>query len=63
MDLPILSIIVFLPIVSGMALLFFPPERRDLIYRFALVISFICFALSVLVYFGFDIGRLPLPVR
>ena len=55
MDLPILSIIVFLPIVSGMALLFFPPERRDLIYRFALVISFICFALSVLVYFGFDI--------
>lgn len=55
MDLPILSIIVFLPIVSGMALLFFPPERRDLIYRFALAISFICFALSVLVYFGFDI--------
>ena len=55
MDFPILSIIVLLPIVSGAAMLFFPPKRHDLIYRFALAIAFICFALSLVVYFGFDI--------
>ncbi|MQC27194.1 MAG: NADH-quinone oxidoreductase subunit M [Chloroflexi bacterium] len=55
MTFPILSIIVFLPIVSGAVLLFLPSERRDLIYRFALGVAFLTFLLSVLVYFGFDI--------
>ena len=56
MDFPILSIIVFLPIVSGAIMFMLPPKRHDLIYRFALTIAFICFALSVVVYLGFDIG-------
>lgn len=55
MQFPILSIIVFLPIVSGALLLFFPPKRHDLIYRFALAVAFIAFALSLIVYFGFDV--------
>lgn len=54
MQFPILSAIVFLPILSGVVLLFLPPKRRDLIYRFALAVGFICFLLSVIVYFGFD---------
>jgi NADH-quinone oxidoreductase subunit M len=55
MAFPILSIIVFLPIVAGAVLFFFPSERRDLIYKFALAIAFICLALSMVVYLGFDI--------
>ena len=56
MDFPILSIIVFLPIVSGAIMFFLPSKRHDLIYRFALAVAFVCFALSIVVYLGFDIG-------
>ncbi len=55
MDFPILSVIVLLPIISGAILFMLPPKRHDLIYKFALSIAFICFALSVVVYLGFDI--------
>ena len=56
MEIPyILSAIVFLPILAGALMLFFPPKRHDLIYRFALAVAFIVFVLSILVYVGFDI--------
>lgn len=56
MEIPyILSAIVFLPILAGAAMLFFPPERRELIYRFALGTAALVFLLSLLVYIGFDI--------
>lgn len=56
MEIPyILSAIVFLPIVSGALMLFFPAKRHDLIYRFALAVAFLVFVLSILVYVGFDI--------
>jgi len=53
---PILSVIVFLPIVSGAALFFFPRDRHQLVYRFALAVGSITFLLSALVYFSFDVG-------
>ncbi len=55
MDFPILSVIVLLPIISSAILFALPPKNHKLIYRFALAIAFICFALSVVVYLGFDI--------
>ncbi len=57
MEIPyILSAIVFLPILAGAAMLFFPPERRQLIYRFALGTAALVFLLSLVVYIGFDIN-------
>lgn len=56
MQFPFLSAIVFLPILSGVVLLFLPPKRRDLIYRFALAVALLTFVLSLIVYFSFDIN-------
>jgi NADH-quinone oxidoreductase subunit M len=56
MTFPILSFLVFLPIVSGALLFFFPPKRHDLIYRFALAVGLLAFLLAVFVYFGFDVN-------
>lgn len=56
MQFPFLSAIVFLPILSGVVLLFLPPKRRELIYRFALGVALLTFLLSLIVYFSFDIN-------
>ncbi len=56
MQFPFLSAIVFLPILSGVVLLFLPPKRRDVIYRFALGVALLAFLLSLIVYFSFDIN-------
>ncbi|MDH3943447.1 MAG: NADH-quinone oxidoreductase subunit M [Anaerolineae bacterium] len=54
-QIPILSIIVLLPLVSGVILFFLPGERRDLIYRWAFGTGLLVFLMSVAVYVSFDI--------
>jgi len=54
MQFPILSVIVFLPIVVGALLLFLPPKNRKLIYGVALAVGLTAFLLSLVVYFSFD---------
>lgn len=55
MQFPIISAIVFLPFTAGVTMFFMPGERKKLIYNFALVVSFITFLLTLVVYFGFDL--------
>ena len=54
MDFPILSVIVFTPILTGLLILLFPAERRDEIRVTALAAAFIAMALSLWVYFSYD---------
>lgn len=56
MGFPVLSVIVLLPLVSGVLMLLIPAKRHDLIYRTALAVGFTCFVLSLFVYFSYDIG-------
>jgi NADH-quinone oxidoreductase subunit M len=51
----LITIIVFLPLLAGVVM-FFMPNRHKLIYNFALIVAFITFALSVLLYFSFDVN-------
>lgn len=54
-DWPVLSLITFLPAVGGMALLLIPGDRRETIYKVALGLGAAVFALSLLVYLGFEV--------
>ncbi|HEX9615889.1 MAG TPA: NADH-quinone oxidoreductase subunit M [Anaerolineales bacterium] len=54
MQFPILSIIVFTPILAGMLILLIPGERRDEIRVAALAAAFIAMLLSAWVYFSYD---------
>jgi NADH-quinone oxidoreductase subunit M len=56
MQFPILSVIVFTPIVTGMLLLLIPGERRTEIRVTALAASLIALFLSGWVYFSYDIA-------
>ncbi|MEK6256627.1 MAG: NADH-quinone oxidoreductase subunit M, partial [Chloroflexota bacterium] len=52
---PILSIIVLLPLISGVILLFLPADRHSLIYRWALGTGLLEILLSLGVYLSFDV--------
>ncbi|MBI3763175.1 MAG: NADH-quinone oxidoreductase subunit M [Chloroflexi bacterium] len=54
MTFPVLSIIVFTPIVVGMLLLLFPAERKSEIRVAALAAAAICLGLSLFVYFSYN---------
>jgi len=54
MNLPLLTIIIFLPIVAGTVMLLMPRASRDTIRRFALVVATITFLLSLWVYIAYD---------
>jgi NADH-quinone oxidoreductase subunit M len=58
MSFPILSVIIFTPIITGLLLLIIPGERKTEIRVTALAASFIALALSTWVYFSYstDIG-------
>ena len=56
MEVPILSIVVFTPIVFGVVLFFFPAERHREIRIFALVGASIALVLSLWAYFTYDLG-------
>jgi NADH-quinone oxidoreductase subunit M len=54
MNLPILSIIVFLPLAAALFLIFIPGEKKGFIRVFSLIMTLITFAVSLLLYFNFD---------
>src|SRR5215213_9535022 len=54
MNWPILSVIVWLPVVGGIAVLLLGSERAQLGKQIALGVSIITFALSLPLWFGFD---------
>ena len=56
MEVPILSIVVFTPIVFGVVLFFFPAERHREIRIFALTGASIALVLSLWAYFTYDLG-------
>jgi NADH-quinone oxidoreductase subunit M len=56
MQFPILSVIVFTPILAGMLLLLFPAERKAEIRVTALAASLFALFLSGWVYFSYDIA-------
>ncbi len=54
MTFPILSVIAFTPIVTGMVLLALPGERKNLIRWVALAAATLALALSVVAFVGYD---------
>src|SRR3989304_4934123 len=57
MTFPILSIIVFTPIVAGVIILLLPAERKGWIRGVALLASAVALLLSVVAYFSSDIPQ------
>ena len=56
MQFPILSVIIFLPLAAGLAILLMPAERKDWIKGIALAASAVDLVLTVVVYFSYDIA-------
>lgn len=56
MQFPILSVIVFTPIVTGLLLLLFPGERKQAIRITALAASTVNLVLSIYAYLAYEIG-------
>jgi len=54
MTMPLLSLIIFLPLAGAVLLIFFPRDRKGLLYGFALALTLVVFAASLLLYFRFD---------
>ena len=55
MQFPILSVIIFIPLVAGLAILLMPAERRDWIRETALGAASLTLLLSFIVYLGYDV--------
>jgi NADH-quinone oxidoreductase subunit M len=56
MDFPVLSVIVFTPIVAGLLILLFPAERKNEVRVTALAAAAFALILSVWVYFSYDLA-------
>jgi len=56
MQFPVLSLIVFIPIIAGLLLLLIPSERKSEIRVAALAASLIALVLSIWVYFSYDVS-------
>ena len=54
MVFPFLSILIFTPLIAGLAILFIPATRRNWIRGVALAAALIVLLFSVFVYFGYD---------
>jgi NADH-quinone oxidoreductase subunit M len=50
---PVLSVMVFLPIIAAVIILLMPSAQKDLIRGVAITTAFICFALGLAVFIGF----------
>ncbi len=55
MQFPIISVIVFIPIITGMLILLFPSERKTEIRVTALAASAVALGLSTWLYFSYDV--------
>ncbi len=53
-NLPILSILIWLPILGGVWSLIIGDQEERVVKRFSFLISIITFLLSVLLYYQFD---------
>jgi NADH-quinone oxidoreductase subunit M len=69
MQFPLLSIIIFLPLVAGIAILLMPAHRRDMIRWTALIASVLTLMLTVAMYanYAVEVGDFqfvegPIPV-
>jgi NADH-quinone oxidoreductase subunit M len=56
MQFPVLSVIVFVPVIAGVIILLLPKERLTEIRMAALAAAFIAMALAAWVYFSYDIA-------
>jgi NADH-quinone oxidoreductase subunit M len=54
MVFPILSFIIFIPLVAGLLILFYPAAKRNWIRNTALAAAVITFILSIITYFSYD---------
>ncbi|MCJ7624454.1 MAG: NADH-quinone oxidoreductase subunit M [Anaerolineaceae bacterium] len=54
MGFPILSVIIFTPLVAGLLILVVPAERRNWIRGIALAASFLVLILTFILYFSYD---------
>ena len=57
MNLPIISLITFIPLAGAALLIFIPGEKKDLHRLLALLFSLITFALSIVLFLQFDSSR------
>jgi NADH-quinone oxidoreductase subunit M len=57
MQIPLLSIIIFVPLVAGLAILLMPASRRDLIRWTALGAALFTLLLTVIMYFSYSAAR------
>ena len=55
-DFPILSVITFTPLVSGLIILMIPGDRKTEVRMTALAASLFAFLLSLWVYFNYDVA-------
>ena len=55
MPFPVLSVIVFIPILAGVLILLIPAERKTEVRMAALAAATAALALSVWVYFSYDV--------
>ena len=55
--LPILSLIIFIPIIAGLAILVMPAGRRDWIRKTALVAAILNLILSAYAYFSYNVAQ------
>jgi NADH-quinone oxidoreductase subunit M len=60
MNLPLLSLVTFLPLAGAVLLIFLPREKATLLRTFALAFTLLAFVVSLSLYFGFD-GSTPEP--
>jgi NADH-quinone oxidoreductase subunit M len=56
MQFPILSVIVFTPIVAALLILLFPEERKGEVRVVALAAATFALFLSIWVYFSYDVA-------
>jgi NADH-quinone oxidoreductase subunit M len=54
MNVPLLSLITFVPLAGALVLIFLPKDNKNLLYSVALTMTFIVFAVSLFLYFDFD---------
>ncbi|MGA2585797.1 MAG: NADH-quinone oxidoreductase subunit M [Candidatus Aminicenantales bacterium] len=55
MSQPILSLVIFLPLAAALLMIFLPKDNKNLLYGFALAVTVVTFALSLFLFFGFDV--------
>lgn len=51
---PILSALIWIPVIAGVIILFIPADRRDLFRGVAITAAFVVLALSLTVFFGYN---------